>query len=434
MKKMNGIDYKKFIDDLWFERRDLVSDGYDRSLNHIKNLLPGMQIHSYPSGLAAWTWIVPQKWSVREGFIKSGRKTLLDLKDHPLHVMSYSQPVSGTFSKKELMEHVHSRPDIPDAIPFEFSYYQKKWGFCIQHNKLKNFKSTTYDVLIDSRFEDGELKVGCLHIPGKSENEIVLIAHLCHPAMANDDLSGCSVLANIAHHFLNLKEKLKYSLRFLILPETIGSIAYLSQNEDLIPRMKYGIFLEMLGNKDVFSLQKSRQGTTRIDKAAKIALKEKCRKFREGCFSEIVGNDEKVFNGPGVDIPTISLSRSKNSSTGVWPYPEYHSSADTPDIISVDRLKEAEAVVINTLNILDKNYNPRATVKGPIFLSRYDMWVDWRKNLALNQKQEEIIFYLHNDLKDLIDIAFDLGIPFDLLRDWLEKFYQNRLIEKTEVY
>jgi aminopeptidase-like protein len=426
---VNTREYRSFVDAIWFERRDIVSDGYDRAINYIKGMLPGMDIQRYKSGTNAWTWIIPQKWSVKKAYIKDGKNVLLDLSDHPLHVMAYSIPRSGKVSRDELLAHLHTRPEYPDLIPFEFSYYQKRWGFCIQHNRLKHFTSEEYEVLIDSSFEDGELKVGSLHIPGQSEEEIVLIAHLCHPCMVNDDLSGTAVLVSVAQHLLEKKDNY-YSYRFLLLPETIGSIAFLSNNETLIEKMRFGVFLEMLGHDAKLSLQKSKQEDSLMDRAAEICLRESGLPFRIGKFHEVIANDERVFNGPGVNVPTISISRSNFWGRGEWPYPEYHSSGDTPRIISIDNLKDAESAVIRILEVLDENYCPRATVKGPVFLSRYGLWVDWRVDRELNKKQEMVFDYLHDGRKSIVDIAYELDLPIRTLKEWLDKFHKYDLIEK----
>src|SRR3989338_2683655 len=429
---MKDFDYEKFIENIWFERRDIVSDGYDRALEYIKKFLPEMEIHRYKSGSKAWTWIIPEKWAVRKAYIKGNGRGLLDLRDHPLHVMSYSASVSGKISKKELFSHLHSRPEYHDMIPFEFSYYKKDWGFCVKHRRLEEFIFDEYEVLVDSKFEPGELKAGVFFIPGATDKEIVVMAHLCHPCMVDDGLSGVSVLINVARQIMKKTDN-RYSYRFLIIPETIGTIAYLSQNEHLIDKMEFGIFLEMLGHDGRLSLQNSRQGATLIDRAAKICLEEMGLDHRVGKFFEVIGNDEKILNLPGVNVPTISISRSNFWGRGEWPYPQYHASADTPEIISVKRLKEIEGLVMRILEVLEQNYYPSATVKGPIFLSRYGLWVDWRENRELNLKQAEVFYYLHDNQKSLIDIAYELDIPFGILKEWLDGFFRNGLIKKLKV-
>jgi aminopeptidase-like protein len=410
----------KLINDLWFKRRDIVSDGYDEALDYIARILP-LKIHKFPSGTKCWTWTVPEKWGVKEAYIEdlSGKK-LLDLKDHPLHVVSYSLPVNKIVTKKELMKHLHTNPKRPGAIPFEFKYYERDWGFCIKHKDLKTFTKKRYRVFIDSQFKRGELKVGDCTIKGKTDETIVLVAHLCHPAMVNDDLAGVSVLVDLAREMK--KRKNHYTYKFLILPETIGSIAYLSQNESLIPRFKYGIFLEMLGNNNIHSLQLTNQGNTRLDKIAMYVMKQKLKKFRKAPFAKFVINDEIVFNGPGVSTPMISISR--------FPYPEYHTSDDNPGIISDKNLIESRDLILEMLNVIDADYIPKRTFKGPIFLSAYGLWVDWRINKRLNDCIEKIMLRLEGD-RSVFDIAEELDIEFKDALDYIDKFYSKGLIIKT---
>ncbi|MBF0123438.1 MAG: DUF4910 domain-containing protein [Candidatus Omnitrophica bacterium] len=326
----------ELIEKLWFLRRDIVSDGFDEALRWIGQKIP-LKVHAYPSGDPCWTWTVPEKWSVGEAFIETldGHR-LLDVKTHPLHVMSYSLAIHRVVKKEELFRHLHTNPQRPKAIPFEFKYYQKDWGFCIQHERLAEFTENEYRVVIDSVFEKGALKVGECVIPGEMQDSIVVVAHLCHPAMVNDDLSGVAVLVDIAQQ-LQAKSH-RHTFRFVWVPETIGSLAYLSHNEELIPLMRFGIFLEMLGNANTLALQLSRQGDTRLDRIMRYVLKKRSGSFREGSFRKIVCNDEMVFNGPGVNIPMVSLSR--------YPYPEYHTSDDSLAIISKDRLEQARDVVL----------------------------------------------------------------------------------------
>jgi aminopeptidase-like protein len=411
------------IRDLWFKRRDIVSQGYDDSLEYISRLIP-LEIVSVPTGTQCWTWTVPEKWEVNNAYIEDleGNR-LLSLEDHPLHVMSYSLPIDQVVSKEELMKHLYSNPQRPGAIPFNFKYYQRDWGFCIQHNRLESFNEEQYKVFIDTTFEEGSLKIGVCTIPGEIEDVIVLVAHLCHPAMVNDDLTGVAVLVDLAKELM--KKQNHYTYKLLFLPETIGSISYLSQNEEIIPKLKYGIFLEMLGNDNIHALQLSRRGNTLIDRVCQYVLKRKVEKFNEGPFRKIVGNDEMVFDGPGIFVPMPSISR--------WPYPEYHSSDDTPEIITGERLNESKELVLEILRILDLNYYPKRQFKGPVFLSGYGLWVDWRVNKKLNQNLEQIMLRLEGD-KSIFDITEDLDMEFDDVLNYINAFEQNGLITRNEVH
>ncbi len=407
----------QLIKDLWFKRRDIISDGFDESLEYISKIIP-LKIHEIPSGTKCWTWTVPEKWSVKEAYINDlDGNRILDLKDHPLHVVSYSLPIDKVVSREELLEHLHTSKERPEAIPFEFKYYEKDWGFCIQDNKLKEFTKDKYKVFIDSKFEKGDLKVGEHTIKGKTDKTIALVSHLCHPAQVNDDLTGVAVSVDIAKAMG--KKDNYYTYKFLFVPETIGSLAYLSQNEDVIPKIEYGIFLEMLGNDNIHALQLSRQGDTRLDRIARYLMKRNLKNFKEGPFRTIVGNDEMVFNGPGVDVPMISISR--------YPYPEYHTSDDNLDIVSEQRLEESKNLILEILNIIDKDFTPKRQFKGPIFLSGYDLWVDWRENLELNRNFEKIMLNLEGD-KTVFDIADELNMKFEDVLGFVNKLEKAKLV------
>lgn len=412
---------QKLINDLWFKRRDIVSDDYDESIAYISKIIP-LEVHEVASGTKCWTWVIPEKWGVKEAYIEdSSGKRMLDLKDHPLHIVSYSLSIDKIVTKAELMEHLHADPKRPEAIPFRYKYYDKNWGFCIQHSKLKDFTDDKYRVFIDSQHEKGILKVGEHTIKGKTDQVIALAAHLCHPAMANDGLSGVAALVDIAKE-LNKREN-HYTYKFFFLPETIGSIAYLSQNEDMIPKIKYGIFLEMLGNANIHALQLTRDGNTKLDKIAEYVMKQKLKNFRKGAFRKIVGNDEMVFNGPGVNIPMISVSR--------YPYPEYHTSDDSPSIISEKNLTQSKDLILEILNVLDNDYTPKRKFKGPVFLSGYGLWSDWKLNRESKNTLDQIMLRLEGD-KSIFDIADELDMDFNTVLKYMNRFLKEELIEKLE--
>lgn len=410
----------RLIKDIWFKRRDIISEGFAQSLRSISKLVP-LKIHQIPSGTKCWTWTVPEQWEVRTAYIEElGGKRLLDLKDHPLHVMSYSLPVRKVVTRKELMKHLYTNPSRPHAIPFEFKYYERDWGFCVQHERLKTFKKAKYRIAIDSHFRKGNLEVGEFTVKGKTSKTIVLVAHLCHPAMVNDDLAGVAVLVDIARRLRQRKNEYTYTI--LIVPETIGSIAYLSQNESIVSDLVGGIFLEMLGTRGPLALQLSRQGNTYLDRIARHVLREKSKGFREGPFRTIVENDEIVFNGPGINVPMISISR--------YPYPEYHTSDDNPSIIFRSKLEEARDRILDILMIVEKDFKPVRQFKGPIFLSGYGLWVDWRVNRKMNANLERIMLRLEGD-QSAFDISAELGIDFSDVVEFLAKLYTKKLITKT---
>jgi aminopeptidase-like protein len=237
--------------------------------------------------------------------------------------------------------------------------------------------------------------------------------------MVNDDLTGVAVLIEVAKELQ--KRKNRYTYKILFLPETIGSIAYLSQNEDLIPKMKFGVFFKMLGNNNIHALQLTRQGDTRIDRIARHVMRKRLESFREGGFRKIINNDEMAFNGPGVDVPMISISR--------YPYPEYHTNDDNISIISENNLIESKNLILEILDVIEKDYYPLRNFKGPILLSNFGLWVDWRENKKLNESMEQIMLLLEGD-KSIFDISEEIGLEFNEVLTYVNEFLENGLIKK----
>jgi len=348
------------IRELWFLKRDIVSDDFDRALYRLAEEVP-MTIHEYPTGEPCWTWRVPEKWACHEAYLETldGRR-LLDYADHPLHAVSYSLPFEGVVSREELLRHLHVHPRQPDAIPFVFKYYERDWGLCASQNLRESLNDESYRVVIRSSFEPGTLKVGEVVVPGQSEETFVIVAHLCHPAMVNDDLSGVVVALDVARVLGghsgrpqpggHVGRPQHYTYRFLILPETIGSVAYLSHHEGMVPKMVGGLFLEMLGNDSPHALQGSFQPGSQPDRCFNTALRHLDPQGYSGAYRTIIDNDERQFNAPGVRVPMLSLSRVQApKASGLPPYPEYHSSLDTPEIVTQERLEASRDVVLGLL-------------------------------------------------------------------------------------
>lgn len=417
--------------------RVLIADDMDRAMELIKQRIPEMEIIEVPTGTECWTWIVPEKWSIRQAYISDGQRHIVDFKDHPLHVLSYSLPVDKWVSKKELMKHLYVAeahladggymvPARPNAIPWRLKYYERDWGFCIQESRLGELKGDRFYVKIDSSFEAGTLKLGDYTIPGESKDLIVIVTNTCHPAQVNDSISGLVVAVDLAQRLQ--KKRNYYTYKFLFVPETLGTIAYLSQNEDLIPHMRYGIFTEMLGSNNDFILQYSRQGCSRIDRVAEYVLKRTQSSYRTGPFRKVVCNDEGVLNSVGVNVPTISLTR--------YPFPEYHTSDDTPDIIDEAKLEEGRDVIARIFDILERDFIPVPQFKGLVFLSRYGLWVDWRKGpeyKKLSEALEMVMLNLGEGLS-VFDLAEKFDVDFDTVEQFLDGFYEKGLISKNKEF
>ena len=290
-----------------------------------------------------------------------------------------------------------------------------------------------YHAVIRSEFvtdpqQGFKIGAGLIHPAGgisAEAGELLICSHTCHPAQANDDAAGVVTAIEVARR---LAEKPlppgSMSVRFLFCPETIGSIAYLAHHEDLIPNMKGGIFIEMTGNCNSLVLQHSRQDNDLMDRIAQVVLKKHGDEFREGEFAQVVANDERVINGPGVNVPCISLSR--------WPYDEYHTTDDNPSIIHEDMLQQAADVIEDIIRMAASNYVPQRKFRGPVFLSGYGLWVDWRLNWGLNRALEKIMMRMEGK-QTLFDIAEELDLDYWEVREYIEKFYANDLVEKKPI-
>jgi aminopeptidase-like protein/aminoglycoside N3'-acetyltransferase len=424
----DNASMEELISGLWKLPRDIVSDGYDTALSALATQVP-MAVHEYPTGTECWTWLVPEKWTCQEAWLETidGRR-LFSYQDSPLHVVSYSLPVDREVSREELFEHLHVHPELADAIPFVFKYYERDWGLCCSRRLKDSLRDDRYRVVIKSDFSYGVLKVGEVIVQGKSSETFVLCAHLCHPAMVNDDLSGVVVGLKVMQELFRRRD-LRYTYRFLVLPETIGSAAYLSHNQELIPKMIGGLFLEMLGLENPHALQLSFAGNTEMDRCLSQALKEADPDGWTGAFRTVVGNDERQFNAPGVRVPMLSLSRVMQEKAGNWPYyPEYHSSQDTPELASPTRLAQSRNLVLKMIDMVESNQVPVNRYQGEIFCSRYGLHIDAYTNPEGNRALFDIIFLIDGS-RSVAEIARSCNVSFESAYRVVEELRQLGLVE-----
>ncbi len=436
MKKQAPL--KPILAEIYPLHRTLASDGTDEALEIIGGYMPaesGYTIETYPPGEPVWTWRVPERYVVHEAYleIEDGER-VLDFSENPLHLVSYSLPIDSILSWDELEPHLFFNEKRPDAIPWEFQYYERSWGFCLSKTTFDQLpREHKYRAVIHSEFVTDPKRgfrvgTGLIHPdggPNPSAGEIIVASHICHPMQANDDAAGVVTAIGLAQRLI-AKPLLNgsMSVRFLFCPETIGSIAYLAHHEDLIPRMKGGIFLEMTGNENTLVLQHSRQGAHLIDRVAGYVLGRGDDDYREGEFAQVIANDERVINGPGVNVPCISLSR--------WPYDEYHTSDDNLSIISEDMLQDAAKIGEDIIQIFASNYVPKRNFRGPVFLSGHDLWVDWRKAWDLNRAIEKIMMRFEGQ-QSIFDISEELGLDYWSTHNYVEKFREKGLIERLPI-
>ncbi len=417
---------KRLVEEVWRLERDLVSDGFDQALDRLGRELP-MTVHSYPSGKEVWTWFVPKKWSWQEAYIERlNGERILDARNHPLHCARYSSSFEGVVRREELVAHLETHAMRPDAIPYGWRHYRNDWGLCCTKEFVEGLKEEAYRVVIRSKHEPGHLKVGEIVAQGSGDREFVLCAHLDHPAMANDDLTGVIVALEVMR-VLRQRSDLRATYRLLLTPETIGSVAWLSSHEELIPRIAGGLFLEMLGTDCPHALQFSFQGDTRLDRLARETLQEMDPHFWHGPFRRVIGNDERQFNAPGVRVPMLSLSRVHPPSSGKWPYPEYHSSADTPAIVAWDRMERSVETVLALLERWEQDLYPVPCFRGEPFCTRYNLFVDFYKNQAGNIQLFDIIQRV-DGTRSVSQIAAACGAPFSAVSDLVQQMAQKGLV------
>ncbi len=422
---------KSILSELFPLHRTLASDDHDRALEIIGANMPPeahYTIESYPPLAPAWTWRVPERYVVHEAYLEiEGGERIVDFRHNPLHIVSYSLPVDATLSFDELRPHLYVSEKRPHAVPWMFKYYERDWGFCLPKAVLDRLpRDRTYRAVIRSEFRTDPqpgftLATALIHPeggPNPQAGEMVVLAHTCHPRQANDDAAGVVSAIELAHRLV--EQPLppgSMSVRFWFGPETIGTIVWLAHHEDLIPHLRGGIFLEMTGNRNILAWHHTRQHSHLLDRVTQAVLRNLPHEERE--FAAAPANDERVINGPGVNVPCISLNR--------WPYEEYHTDDDNPAIIHEDMLIGAADVAEQIIRIYASNYIPRRTFRGPLFLSGHGLWVDWRENWALNRAIEKIMMRLEGQ-HSLFDIAEQVGLDYWTVRDYVEKFRARGLI------
>ena len=422
----SGASMEEMIEALWRLPRDLISDGYDVALTALAGQVP-MRIHSYPTGLEGWTWVVPEKWSCHGAYLETldGRR-LFSYADHPLHVVSYSLPFEGEVSRGVLFQHLHVHPQLTDAVPFMFKYYDRDWGLCCSRSLKDRLTEDRYRVVIRSEFSYGTLKVGEVVVPGRSTDTIVLCSHLCHPGMVNDDLTGVVVGLDVMRRLL-AQPTPRYTYRLLIVPETIGSVAHLSQHPELLPSLKGGLFLEMLGRRHPHALQLSFAGDTPLDRCFARVLRRLAPGGWTAPFRTLAGNDERQFNAPGVRVPMLALTRQLAPSHPDFPYREYHSSHDVPELVPPGTLEESRDLVLAMIAALESDRVPVNRFSGEVFCSRYGIHIDPIQNPEGNRALFDIMFLI-DGTRSVADIAETCGISFEAVAGTIDELTRHGLV------
>ena len=352
-----GSEMYSWACDLFPINRSITGQGVRDTLNYIQDIIPEMKIMSFPSGTKVFDWEIPEEWQFNRGIlIGPENDVIIDSANSNLHVVGYSIGVDRKLMLSELQEHLHSIPEQPEAIPYITSYYNRSWGFCMPHSLREGLPDGLYHAVIDAQHFSGEMNYGEILIRGKRQEEIFLSTYICHPSLANNEISGPVVTTAIARELANKKD-LEFSYRIIFVPETIGSIAYLSRN---LPEMKErviaGLNVSCVGDDRAYSFLPSRNGDTLSDSAARHVLKHTVASFHEYNWLQR-GSDERQYCAPGVDLPVASIMRSKYGT-----YPEYHTSYDDLELISPNGLTGAFKAILAFIMTVECNKRIQSTV------------------------------------------------------------------------
>lgn len=346
-KQHPAISMRAFMERLYPICRSITGDGVRQTLAILQEINP-LEIFEVPSGEAVFDWTVPKEWNIKDAWIKNSRgEKVVDFQEHSLHILNYSTPIHKKMNWEELKSHIYTLPDQPEWIPYRTSYYNENWGFCMRHKDFELLGEGEYEVFIDSSLEEGSLTYGELFIPGKSEEEVLFSTHICHPSLANDNLSGmlvCSMLAS----WLREREN-RYSYRFVFIPGTIGAITWLAKNEEKTGNIKHGLVAPLLGDEGSFTYKKSRRGDTEIDRMVAHVLKVEGLAHEVREFSPY-GYDERQYCSPGFNLAVGNLCRTPYSE-----FPEYHTSGDNLEFVKNDSLEESLAILKKIVGALEAN-------------------------------------------------------------------------------
>lgn len=406
--------------------RSVTGDGVRETLGYLRDRLPGLTLHEVPSGRRAFDWIVPQEWRIRDAYVadESGRR-ILDFRDNNLHVVGYSEPVDTVLTRDELELHLHSLPEQPDAIPYVTSYYKRRWGFSISETQRSALPTGTFRVVIDAEFFDGHLTYADLVIPGESEQEVLFSTYVCHPSLANNELSG-PVVQTALGQWLQARSNW-YTYRLVFIPETIGSLVYLSRHwEEMKKRTIAGWVITCVGDERAWSLLPSRRGATVSDRISREVLARRSNVTEYSWLER--GGDERQYGAPGVDLPIASIMRSKYGT-----YPEYHTSLDDLSLITPAGLAGSLEAYQECVEVLEANPRYRATILGEPHLSSRNLYPD----LSIKGNIGGATSLLLNCLTyadgehDLAEIAAVTGEPISAIRETFALLADHGLVERA---
>ena len=420
--------------------RSITGQGVRDTLGDLKEYIEKdgnaqMKIYEIPSGTSVFDWTVPKEWLIREAYIEDeDGNHIIDMKKHNLHVMGYSTPVDEWVDLNELKKHIYTQPDQPDVIPYVTSYYKERYGFCMSENQLAQLTEGRYHMYIDSELMDGALNYAEVVIPGETEEEIFFSTYFCHPSMANNECSGPALSAALVRHVAAM-ERRKYTYRFIYIPETIGSITYMSTYGHLQHMKDHiiaGFNLSCVGDDRDYSVVESKYADTLADRVLKNVLKYHTNNQYSTYSFLKRGSDERQYNAPGIDLPVVCFCRSKFGE-----YPEYHTSADDMSLVSPEGFQGSYEVLKQVIQALEYNEKYLVTVLGEPQLGKRGLYPTISQKGSYDAVKAMTNFIAYADGKnDLVDISDLIGVKLSELIQIIEKMLEQNLIctEKSEIF
>lgn len=429
--KYEAAEIESYFDRLWPIGRSLTGDGNRATLKILNELLP-INIQEIPSGTECFDWSIPPEWKVRKGILKDSHGNVIaDYSQNNLYLVGYSMPFVGRLPLADLRPHLHSIPEQPEAIPYLCSYYKPYWGFCLPHLVVENLRDEEYEIYIDTTLDDkGSMTIGEAVLPGKGQGKVLISTYICHPSMANNELSGM-LLTAFLHRRIARWPTRNHSFHFLFAPETIGAICYLAQRgPQLIKNLTAGYVVTTIGDDGMWNLRKSRRGNTVADRAALLALEESGKPFQVEEF-DIDGSDERQYCSSGFNLPVASLTKTRYGR-----YPEYHTSLDNKSLMSFVGMVDTLDLFEKILKVIDSSRRYKATVRfcEPMFGKRgLHPNLTTRTGLeAEEMRAMKWIINLSDGDHDLIDIAIRGGLRSEIVLDAISILIEHGLITEVE--
>lgn len=426
---MEGEYMYSLVKELFPICRSITGDGVRQTLSLIKRELPDLQIFEVSSGTQVFDWTVPKEWNIKGGYIEDlNGKRVIDFSNSNLHVLGYSLPIDKIVTRDELLDMVYTIPNQPDYIPYVTSYYKERSGFCMSEKQKQQLTEDCYHVVIDSELKDGSLTYGELLIPGKSKEEIFFSTYVCHPSMANNELSGPAVTVALAKYVLRNEDR-RYSYRIIFIPETIGSITYLSRNlEYMQQQVIAGYNISCVGDDRTYSYIESPYADTLADRVAQNILHFHYPEYKRYSFLHR-GSDERQYCSPLVHLPLCAICRSKYEE-----YPEYHTSADDLSLVTPTGLEGAYEVYRKCIDLIENNHKYIVTTPCEPQLGKRGLYPTISRKGSINETRAMTAFIAYCDGRnDLIDISNIINVETDVLIAIMSKLYKNKIITKYEL-